>query len=215
MRDMDTGFSRFEILTTTVAVYLCLGFVCVFLEAGEIERELAVGVKAEAAASLLWVGAEAQGQRVVLSGAAESEAARAAALERAAAVPGVAHVENQIELVAEGAMCQSALDARIAEGIGFDRTEILEASFAVLEDIASVASQCAMPLEVAIHMDSRGDAEINRKLSQKRADNVARYLVSAGVRAAQISAVGLGESQPTTLDGSNERIEIRVREPLA
>lgn len=66
------------------------------------------------------------------------------------------------------------------------------------------------------HTDSVGSEENNRRLSQDRADAVRSYLVSRGVPASQISAVGKGESSPVadnkTPDGraNNRRVEIVV-----
>ena len=37
---MDLRFSQFEVFTTTGSFFICLFFVCVFLEASDIEQEL-------------------------------------------------------------------------------------------------------------------------------------------------------------------------------
>ncbi len=216
-RDMD---SRFEIITTTTAFYLCLGFVCIFLEAGQIERQIAVSTRdAAAEAGLLWVAVEADGQHVALRGAAETEDARQQALALAQQVAGVGSITNHIELVEGATICQSALNQKLEAGIAFDsgRTEISEESFSVLQDLANVAAQCPGALEVAVHTSARGDAEVNRKLAQRRADNIARYLIRAGVPASKLVASGVGEDQPMagTADDVDERIEIRVRSSLA
>ena len=42
--------------------------------------------------------------------------------------------------------------------------------------------------------DARGSAELNKKLSQRRADAVVRYLVSKGVNAGTLSAEGRGKT---------------------
>jgi len=66
------------------------------------------------------------------------------------------------------------------------------------------------------HTDARGSDEFNRKLSQRRAEAVRSYLVSRGVREAQIRAVGKGEVEPVadnkTAEGraNNRRVEIIV-----
>ncbi len=218
---MDSGFSRFEIFTTTAAFYLCLGFVCVFVEASDIEEQVAAAARAEATeGSLLWVGVQADGQQIILSGAAVDEPAKDAAADRAAQAQGVTSVVNEIEVVGDQQMCQTELNDRLASAqvvFSAGRHELPEESFPLLEDLANVAAQCAPVLEVAVHTTSRGDAEVNLKLSQRRAESVAKYLVRAGVPSQRLIARGYGEAQPLYVqseddaDQRNQRIEIRVR----
>jgi outer membrane protein OmpA-like peptidoglycan-associated protein len=71
-------------------------------------------------------------------------------------------------------------------------------------------------LTVEGYTDSRGKDSYNASLSQRRADAVRSYLVSRGVAADKISAVGRGEESPIasndTPDGraSNRRVEIVI-----
>ncbi|MBT9531772.1 MAG: OmpA family protein [Pseudomonas sp.] len=73
-------------------------------------------------------------------------------------------------------------------------------------------------LEVMVkgHTDSVGSDAYNDKLSLRRAESVAAYLVSQGVAADKVKTAGLGESQPladnATDDGraQNRRVEIFV-----
>lgn len=66
------------------------------------------------------------------------------------------------------------------------------------------------------HTDSVGADAYNDKLSLRRADSVAAYLVSQGVAADKVKTAGLGESQPLADNGSdagraqNRRVEIFV-----
>jgi outer membrane protein OmpA-like peptidoglycan-associated protein len=66
------------------------------------------------------------------------------------------------------------------------------------------------------HTDSRGSDKKNIQLSQQRADSVRSYLISQGVSAGRIEAVGIGESKPIannkTAEGraNNRRVEIIV-----
>ena len=82
--------------------------------------------------------------------------------------------------------------------------------------LASIARNCGARLEIAGHTDSVGDATVNMKLSQRRADAVRKYLVRSGVPAERVEAHGYGETQPiadsSTDDGrqTNRRIEFRV-----
>jgi OOP family OmpA-OmpF porin len=68
--------------------------------------------------------------------------------------------------------------------------------------------------EISGHTDSIGSEEYNQKLSERRANNVKKYLVeNFGVNASRISAKGYGESNPIdsnkTTEGraKNRRIE--------
>ncbi len=53
-----------------------------------------------------------------------------------------------------------------------------------------------MQIEIESHTDIRGNEAYNKDLSQKRATSTMEYLVSKGIDAHRISAVGYGESQP-------------------
>ncbi len=50
-------------------------------------------------------------------------------------------------------------------------------------------------IELASHTDSRGSAEYNLKLSQRRADAIKNYLVSKGINPNRIVSKGYGESR--------------------
>jgi OOP family OmpA-OmpF porin len=66
------------------------------------------------------------------------------------------------------------------------------------------------------HTDSIGSIIFNQKLSTKRANNIAQYLILQAIPSDKIEAIGMGESEPIasndTSDGrdKNRRIEIRV-----
>jgi len=66
------------------------------------------------------------------------------------------------------------------------------------------------------HTDSRGNADSNQVLSQKRAQAVVDYFVSQGVTQSRIEARGMGEAQPVAENESpegranNRRVEIVI-----
>ncbi len=217
---MDVNYSPFEIFTTTGAVFLCLIFVCVFSEAKDIEQHL--GAQAAAAVAdqdLYWVSVEPQGQHLVLTGAAPDHVAKQEAEQAAAEIWGVSGVSNLISIIGESGNCQAEINEYMADNrVTFKsgRADISQASYSVLGMLASIARNCEVRLEIAAHTDAKGDAAINLKLSQRRADAVAKFLAGSGVDQIQLVAKGYGESQPiapnTTNDGRrlNRRVEFRV-----
>jgi outer membrane protein OmpA-like peptidoglycan-associated protein len=73
-----------------------------------------------------------------------------------------------------------------------------------------------MTLELAGHTDSDGDDSSNLTLSQKRADAVLNYLLSKGVDADRLTAVGYGETRPIDTNDTdagkqnNRRTEFQI-----
>ncbi len=55
-------------------------------------------------------------------------------------------------------------------------------------------------IELMSHTDSRGTPADNQELSQKRAQSVVDYLISKGIAADRLQAMGYGESQPKVVD---------------
>ncbi|MDT8368227.1 MAG: OmpA family protein [Longimicrobiales bacterium] len=80
-----------------------------------------------------------------------------------------------------------------------------------LEDMGSDAI-----LMVAGHTDGRGDDAYNLRLSEQRARAAETFLVTSGMNAAQLRAVGLGEAEPVTTNETeegrqqNRRVEVAV-----
>ena len=217
---MDLRFSQFEVLTTTGSFFVCLFFVCVFLEASDIEQELGTtAAEAVSQQNLFWASVTPSGQEIVLTGAAPDYNSKKRAGEIAANVAGVTAVDNQIVIIGEAGTCQKELNSFLAkERVTFKKgkAELTDGSYPLLTLLASIARNCNTRLEIASHTDGEGDAAINMKLSQRRADAVRRYLVQSGVAAEQLEANGYGETQPIadndTEEGrrANRRVEFRV-----
>jgi outer membrane protein OmpA-like peptidoglycan-associated protein len=89
----------------------------------------------------------------------------------------------------------------------FDSARLQGRSNSVLDSVAEVlnAHPELAPIQVEGHTDSRGRAEYNLRLSQKRAEAVVRYLVNrGGVDASRFLAEGFGESRPLVLDATTD-----------
>ena len=74
--------------------------------------------------------------------------------------------------------------------------------------VAFVNQDPKKAIHVEGHTDSRGNANANQLLSQRRAEAVRDALVGAGVDAGRITALGLGAEQPVA---SNDTDEGRAR----
>lgn len=78
----------------------------------------------------------------------------------------------------------------------FDKDELRPEAITTLNQLAARLSDSSVRLaRVEGHTDFMGTEKYNQALSERRAKVVANYLVSQGVPAEKISAVGLGESQ--------------------
>lgn len=223
---MDLRFTHFEILTINGAIFLCLVLVCIFDQATDIQEDIGERVsQAIGAGNLLWSGVEVAGQQVVLTGAAADPASRGQAVAAARSVWGVSRVVDHIAVVDGMEDCQARLDAALDDGrISFKagRAELSESSYLTMAKVAEAADHCRhAKLQVAVHTDSAGDAAVNLKLSQRRAEVVRRQLVRNGVQPSRLTAVGYGEKQPrvrnATAEGrrANRRVEFRVLEASA
>ena len=109
--------------------------------------------------------------------------------------------------------------ALVGKTINFDTGDatIAADSKPLLGQLAEVANQCkAFHIEVGGHTDTVGDPEMNKSLSQLRADAVRVFLIEKGVPASQLTAVGYGAERPAVATGNevdmaaNRRIEFSV-----
>jgi len=99
----------------------------------------------------------------------------------------------------------------------WDMDEITPQAAAILDNAASQYQATGQARVVlAGHADRSGSDEYNIGLSQRRANNVGRYLEGRGVAAGSISTEAFGESRPLveTADGvrepQNRRVEITM-----
>ena len=95
---------------------------------------------------------------------------------------------------------------------------ILETSHPLLAQVAEVLQDHPDVRRVRIegHTDSRGAADANLELSQRRADAVRDWLVEAGIELSRLESVGYGESRPVdtteteTAWSKNRRVEFVI-----
>lgn len=83
----------------------------------------------------------------------------------------------------------------------FGKAELKPAATESLDNVQAEVAKYGLQsanMEVAGYTDRIGSDAYNQKLSQKRAEAVANYLVSKGVSPEKINAVGYGEQNPVT-----------------
>jgi len=101
---------------------------------------------------------------------------------------------------------------------GFDKSAITDDMVPVLEQAKMILEEdSAVNFTVSGHTDSTGPEVYNQGLSERRAASIKSWLVSNGVSAARLDAVGYGETQPkydnATREGRklNRRVELQSK----
>lgn len=83
----------------------------------------------------------------------------------------------------------------------FDKADITPESADALDRLAQMLRENPnVTIELSAHCDLRGDSLYNRRLSQRRAESVVRYLVQCGIDTLRLTPVGYGEDMPKTVN---------------
>lgn len=98
--------------------------------------------------------------------------------------------------------------------------KILPDSFPMLQEIASLlkANKGIKKMRIEGHTDNRGSADLNKRLSQARADSVRAWLVQHGVEGDRLVAQGFGLEKPIEDNATeagraaNRRVEFKIVE---
>jgi OOP family OmpA-OmpF porin len=183
-------------------------------------------------------GRDPLSRSAVLDGEADDEA-KQDALAVVMAIPGVSsaswkgqHVIAAAEDGASGAgvpatagqdkiaKCQSDVDKIMAANNISFRSGSAYVSLdtkKVLDQIATALQACdGLSVAVEGHTDDNGNKDVNRDMSQERADRIKAGLVERGIAEALISAKGYGSTRPraegsgAAADAQNRRIEFRI-----
>jgi len=129
----------------------------------------------------------------------------------------LANVEQNIVLYSARQLAASEKPIKVSNlFFESEKYEIQPESYQELDRIAEFMKENRNEeFEILGHTDNIGNAQVNLQLSQKRADEVANYLIKKGVGAAMLYAKGLGNSQPvssnTKLIELNRRVEIKIK----
>ena len=109
----------------------------------------------------------------------------------------------------------------IAKNIYFhvDKATLQDISFEPLNQLADILTRYPnAKLTIEGHTDNTGSNAHNMKLSNDRAKAVVDYLVSKGIDAGRLTAVGFGEEKPVTTNKTaegrtlNRRVELKLEE---
>lgn len=100
----------------------------------------------------------------------------------------------------------------------YNKTALLPTSYPELDKVVNYMNESGVQLiEISGHTDSDGSDTYNKTLSQGRAKSVVDYLISKGIAATRLQAVGYGESRPidTNMTASgkaqNRRVEFLLK----
>ena len=79
----------------------------------------------------------------------------------------------------------------------FDKATLLPASTKALDSLVTLLNDNPnITIELAAHTDYKGSDSYNKQLSQRRAEQVVKYLISKGIAPDRLTPVGYGEEKP-------------------
>ena len=79
----------------------------------------------------------------------------------------------------------------------FDKATLRPESKEALDQLVKLLEENPnVTIELSAHTDYRGSAEYNKRLSQRRAESVIRYLIEHGIAADRLTPVGYGKETP-------------------
>jgi outer membrane protein OmpA-like peptidoglycan-associated protein len=82
----------------------------------------------------------------------------------------------------------------------FDKATLRPESKDALDQLVKLLEENPnVTIELSAHTDYRGSAEYNKRLSQRRAESVIRYLIDHGIAQDRLTPVGYGKEQPKTI----------------
>jgi len=114
----------------------------------------------------------------------------------------------------------TASNIAIMDKVQFEtgKAALLPASHALLDEVAKMLKDNPQVEIISVegHTDSTGSPDFNRKLSQQRAESVAKYLSGKGVKAARMEPKGFGPDRPIADNETdpgreaNRRVEFNI-----
>lgn len=162
-----------------------------------------------AVSTLAIVGCATQKAAVVTE---PSDSSKTPAAKPAPVAAPVAVDQKQVDL--------DALLKGLVIRFGFDAADLAPESRSRLDALAdALRANPKAQIRIAGNCDELGTVEYNLALGQKRADAVARYLVTLGVAGTRVDTVSYGEEKPIDSRSNedayaaNRRAELSPRQP--
>lgn len=172
------------------------------------------GKKAAAEAAAAAAAAKAEADRIAAEKAAAEAAAAKAAAERAAAEKAAAEKAAAEKAAAEKAAAERAAARHIEENVLFviGKTNIRKSEDEKIQNIVNIMNQYPEAVvSVTGYADKNtGYPELNMRLSQKRAENVAKAIEKAGISADRISVNYVGDTQKVSDTPSQNRVAVCI-----
>ena len=82
----------------------------------------------------------------------------------------------------------------------FDKATLRPESATALDELVALLNENPnVTIELSAHADYRGSAEYNKRLSQRRAESVVKYLIDHGIASDRLTPVGYGKEKPKTI----------------
>jgi outer membrane protein OmpA-like peptidoglycan-associated protein len=208
--------------------FVLICFCCLFFKIPSIEDDLLTRTNnALSEAGIKIDNLSISGRNITLAGIVESENVKGRAVKIAKDIWGNNSVYNalkvnKLEEPSNVELIQKKLDETIElTNIEFEtgNTIIKPKSFSILSNVADILiKNPEIAISVNGHTDSKGNPELNTKLSKQRAESVKRHLVKRGVENNRIYINGYGSSRPiadnNTVEGrqKNRRVEFKIKE---
>lgn len=182
-------------------------------ERAQREATLALAASAESAADAVSARAEAeQARRVASAQSAEAGLARREAELAMAAADSLRVQMQSLKAKQERrGLVMTLGESVFAPGQSDMRSEAMKNLDAVIDFVSQDTSR---QIRIEGHTDSRGSANMNQVLSQKRAEALKQALIDRGVDAGRITALGRGADVPVVTNdseagrGRNRRVEV-------
>lgn len=95
----------------------------------------------------------------------------------------------------------------------FDRAELLPESTPALQTLYQLLTDNPeVKIRLTAHTDRRGSERYNRRLAQRRAESVVRYLIGRGIAPERLEAVGQGSREPYIVSKRTARLHTFLHE---
>lgn len=175
------------------------------------------------------IGAAAGAAVGAVVGSRTGSTARGAIIGAAVGATAGAVIGREMDAQADAleAELEGAKVERVGEGLqltfdsgiffGFDSAELQSEARQNLDVLVrNLQTYPGYNVVIVGHTDSRGRAEYNQRLSERRAQAAGNYLISRGIEARRIDTIGMGMTEPVASNDTdagramNRRVEIAI-----